>query len=94
MTNKLKPCPFCGGKVHIVVTDDEGNRRGELGSKSAKEYLKDTWSGLAFCLMHVEADCKTGFCPLANDDQIIGDQLYDTKEGAIEAWNTRIKDGE
>ena len=24
--DKLKPCPFCGGKVHIVVTDDEGNR--------------------------------------------------------------------
>lgn len=24
---KLKPCPFCGGKVSIVFCDDEGNLR-------------------------------------------------------------------
>ena len=25
---KLKPCPFCGGKVSLVLCDDEGNLHG------------------------------------------------------------------
>ncbi len=28
---ELKPCPFCGGKVSIVLCDDEGNMF-ELGA--------------------------------------------------------------
>ena len=23
--DKLKPCPFCGAKIKIVICDDEGN---------------------------------------------------------------------
>lgn len=26
---ELKPCPFCGGKVSIVLCDDEGNLHDE-----------------------------------------------------------------
>ena len=26
---ELKPCPFCGGKVGLVLCDDEGNMHDE-----------------------------------------------------------------
>jgi hypothetical protein len=40
MNDELK-CPFCGGKVRILVCDDEGNVHDD-------DYENDPWSGLSF----------------------------------------------
>ncbi|WP_121614764.1 Lar family restriction alleviation protein [Virgibacillus halodenitrificans] len=80
-TENLLPCPFCGGKANIVVSDDEGNDRNE-------EYEKDPWSGLTFKLNHDEETNKD--CPIANfEEDHIGVYLYETRDEAIKSWNTR-----
>lgn len=82
MKNKLI-CPFCGGKVHIVVCDDEGNIQD-------KEYEKNPWSGLGYLIVHEEKDVpKDKNCPIATfdyDDSSLGTHIYDTKEDAMETW--------
>ena len=87
MKNKLK-CPFCGGEVHIVVCDNEGNTHNE-------EYENDPWSGLSFALVHEQRDVPEGReCPIAthdDDDVHLGMWLYDTRKEAIKAWNTKNK---
>jgi hypothetical protein len=83
-TKTLKPCQFCGGKASISVSDDEGNQRDE-------EYEKDPWSGLSFKIQHGHESNKN--CPIANfeeDGGTVGVYLYDSREEAIEAWNTRL----
>lgn len=35
---KPKPCPFCGGKVAVVICDDEGNLHWD---KPTKKYCED-----------------------------------------------------
>lgn len=80
----LKPCPFCGGKAEISVSDDEGNHRNE-------EYENDPWSGLSFKIQHDHESNKG--CPIANfeeDGGTVGVYLYDSREEAIEAWNKRL----
>ena len=78
---KLKPCPFCGGKASLAVSDDEGNMRDE-------EYEKDPWSGLSYTIQHVEED--NDGCPIANfKGEMVGTLLYDDREEATEAWNSR-----
>lgn len=80
---EIKPCPFCGGEVVVAISDGEGNLRDE-------EYEKDPWSGLAYQLSHNVSDNPE--CPVAShyeDGGIIGVWIYDTKESAITAWNTR-----
>lgn len=80
---KIKSCPFCGGEVLLVVSDDEGNLRD-------KGYEVEPWSGLTYQLSH---DSKNNpECPIAThyeDGGIIGVWLYDNKEEAINSWNVR-----
>lgn len=81
---KLKPCPFCGGKVKLFISDDEGNLRN-------KEYEVDAWSGLSYQLSHHIGTNPD--CPIASHDEdggIIGIWLYESKEEAIKAWNKRL----
>lgn len=81
---KLKPCPFCGGPVHIVVSDDEGNVHGD-------SYEDDPWSGLSYQLSHTVEDGPD--CPIATeaDEQAtIGSFSYPLPEYAAEAWNKRV----
>lgn len=78
---KLKPCPFCGGQVKLLIMDDEFNIRGE-------EYEKDPWSGLQYGLYHDVDDNED--CPIATlVDEMLGVYGYDTREDAAEAWNER-----
>lgn len=37
MTEKLRPCPFCGGEAKLQLTDDEGNFKDE-------SYLENPYS--------------------------------------------------
>ena len=80
----LKPCPFCGGKVSLVLCDDEGNLHDEA-------YREHPYSGLGFMLCHAYEENPE--CPIASyecDGGILGGvHIYDTEEQAAEAWNRR-----
>ena len=84
----LKPCPFCGAEIKIVVCDDEGNIQKE-------EYEKKPWSGLGYQLYHDINDDPTNSCPIAGHEGEgeLGVWIYDTKEAAVEAWNRRADNG-
>lgn len=41
MTEKLRPCPFCGGEAKLQLTDDEGNFKDE-------SYLENPYSGVGY----------------------------------------------
>ena len=81
---ELKPCPFCGGEVSLVLCDDEGNLHDEA-------YREHPYSGLGFMLHHAHEE-NPG-CPIARyecDGGILGGvYIYDTEEQATEAWNKR-----
>lgn len=81
---KPKPCPFCGGKVAVVICDDEGNLHDD-------DYLFNPYSGVGYKLRHThELNLE---CPIAEyeeDEGTVGVYIYDTAEDAIEAWNKRL----
>ena len=84
---ELKPCPFCGGKVSIVLCDDEGNLHDEA-------YRERPYSGLGFMLHHAHEDNPE--CPIASyecDGGVLGGvYIYDTEEQAVETWNKRVNE--
>ena len=84
--NDLKSCPFCGGKVSLVLCDDEGNLHDE-------SYREHPYSGLGFMLHHAHEENPE--CPIASyecDGGILGGvHIYDTEEQAAEAWNKRAE---
>lgn len=85
---ELKPCPFCGGNVSLVLCDDEGNLHDEA-------YREHPYSGLGFMLHHAH-EGNPG-CPIARyecDGGILGGvYIYDTEEQVAEAWNRRADNG-
>lgn len=79
---ELKPCPFCGGEVKLLVLDDEFNIRYE-------EYESNPRSGLQYGLSHPVDDNPS--CPIATDPyEILGRCGYDTRKEAAETWNRRV----
>ena len=84
MNSELKPCPFCGNKIRIIVCDVEGNEHDT-------DYENDAWSGLGYMLYHDIADDPKEECPIARHkyEGVMGIHIYDTRVEAIEAWNRR-----
>lgn len=84
---KPKPCPFCGGKVAVVICDDEGNLHDD-------DYLFNPYSGVGYRLRHTHE--LNPNCPVARyeeDGGTVGVYIYDTTEEAIEVWNRRADNG-
>lgn len=82
---KLRSCPFCGGKARLQPTDDEGNFKDE-------SYLENPYSGVGYVIMH-DTSNSTDCCPIATDsDSSQGSYIYASKEAAINAWNGRKDD--
>lgn len=82
MTEKLRPCPFCGGEARLQLTDEEGNFRDE-------SYLENPYSGVGYVIMH-DTNNSTSDCPIATDsDSSQGSYIYESKEEAIITWNKR-----
>ena len=84
---ELKPCPFCGGKVSLVLCDDEGNLHDVA-------YGKHPYSGLGLMLHHAYEENPE--CPIASyerDGGILGVYIYGTEEQAAEVWNRRGDNG-
>lgn len=85
MTEKLRPCPFCGGEAKIQLTDSEGNGKSE-------SYLKNPYSGVGYVIVH-DLSNSGDYCPIATDyDVVQGGNIYASKEAAINAWNGRTDD--
>lgn len=85
MTEKLRPCPFCGGEAKLQLTDYEGNFKDE-------SYLENPYSGVGYVIMHDTSNSTDG-CPIATDsDSSQGSYIYASKEAAINAWNGRTDD--
>lgn len=78
MADELRPCPFCGGEVSVVVLDEEGNVRDE-------EYERDPYSGLSYAVAH---DDPNGACPIATYDAPLP-WLYDSRDSVAHVWNRR-----
>ena len=84
MTEKLRPCPICGGEVRLQLTDEEGNFKDE-------SYLENPYSGVGYVLVHDISDSET--CPIATHcDEVLGTYIYTSKEAAINAWSGRTED--
>ena len=57
---KPKPCPFCGGKVAVVICDDEGNLHDD-------DYLFNPYSGVGYKLRHTHE--LNPECPIAEYEE-------------------------
>ena len=75
--NELKPCPFCGGKDTVNLSDCS-----ECVSCVDEPYC----DGCNWAKHLIVCDVNRGGCGAASG-------LYDTTEKAIEAWNRRYGDG-
>ena len=78
----LKTCPFCKQPVRIVVCDNEGNIKGELGCEYEKHHL---WSELTYGIAHD----GWGECFASSDGDVIGGVLFNDVELLVEQWNTQ-----
>lgn len=78
--SELKPCPFCGSEVSVVILDDEGNIKD-------KEYERDPYSGLCYAVAH---DDPNGTCPIATYDEPLP-LLYDSRDDVAHVWNSRAE---
>lgn len=80
---KLKPCPFCKGRMHIEECDSEG----ELFEEGMEGY-----ADVYYRITHHLSDVPRGqYCPVAmHEDEGLGVWVYLTREGAVEAWNDSV----
>lgn len=73
--NKLKPCPFCGNKVHI---DKRPLWSGNHGYQGCYEYIIECKNRECGCSLQTK-----GIDTIYRDDET-------ARNNAIQAWNRRV----
>mgnify|MGYP001853384140 CR=1 FL=1 len=74
----LLPCPFCGEKVEIQLTDNNGVWQG-------KNYLQNPVNGIGYVITHPSVPQ----CPIAASGERVGRDIYVSKDAAAKMWNRR-----
>lgn len=81
--DRLKPCPFCGGKFKIQIRDDEGNIRDY-------NYRLNSFSGIKYSIQHSYEENEG--CPIAAfDDEHVGVCLYHSVDELVKFCNKRYR---
>lgn len=82
-------CPWCGGKVKLMVCDIAGQLCPQIKVDDAENY-RDRFF---FVLSHEECDVPMErTCPIATIDgaqdvrRALGAEIYDSREEAYKAW--------
>lgn len=76
---KLKPCPFCGNEVSMVLVDDSGNIR------------DPDYGATDYAIYHPGKDPYKNGCVLETlPEDVVTRGIYNTEEECAEAWNRRI----
>lgn len=80
----LKPCPFCGGKAELSHTPIEKTRSSQNGD------LITQWEVICYECGTSKGKYATKYW-FTNDEtlQIKDSKFYDSRQKAIEEWNTR-----
>ena len=77
--DKLKPCPFCGGKAKMEQTC--------CGAESSSSVRLSFWIGCAKC--GATAPGANGYININLSDSGELNPWHDDRESAIRAWNRR-----
>ena len=72
--DKLKPCPFCGGKVRVAVTGDDG--------QLVWFVTRGLKAGKCTCRVFMESECFYSDTPEKEKQRL--------KMSLVEAWNRRV----
>lgn len=75
---ELKPCPFCGGKVVIAVTEYRGTR---------SSFITRAFSGNG-CTCRVFMESEEYY---VDDDQ---ERIDEVNRNLVKAWNRRVGDAD
>ena len=86
MNNKLKPCPFCGGKARIVY------KRGRTFTNALGELKKVPVEGGFYTVGCKTIDCILYYSEMANQPRLMF--AASSKDIIIERWNRRPSEGE
>lgn len=82
---ELKPCPFCGEQVKVVICNDCG----KIHNDKEGEIHYGLRDNLGYGISH-NFYGDDFFCPIATRyNQILCDLIYGTEKEAAEAWNMR-----
>ena len=84
--NKLKPCPFCGGKARIVY------KRVGTYTNAFGEIKKTSLKGGYYAVGCETIDCILYYSEIANQPRLMF--TAGSKDLIIERWNRRPSEGE